>query len=136
MKVVASAREVQPGTPTQRVSRLQIAGGAAVSALFLLLAVRGASLSGVRDAMRATRPLPVVIGLACGLASCWVMGLRWRAVIQTTTPMSAKDAIDQVTIANLAGLVLPARFADVARVLLVQTRWSVSSFARAGRHRV
>lgn len=125
MTAVASAGEVPDPTPTRRVSRLHIAAGVAVSALFLLLAVRGASLSGVRDALRATRPLPVVIGLASGLAMCGVMGLRWRAVMQTTTPISVKDAVDQVTIANLAGLVLPARFGDVARVLLVQTRWSV-----------
>jgi hypothetical protein len=117
----ASRGELPHPTPTQRVSRLHIAGGVAISALFLILAVRGASLSGVRDAMRATRPLPIVIGMSIGLATCVVMGLRWRAVIQTTTPMSVKDAIDQVTIANLASLVMPARFGDVARVLLVQT---------------
>lgn len=121
----ASRGELPHPTPTQRVSRLHIAGGVAISALFLILAVRGASLSGVRDAMRATRPLPIVIGMSIGLATCVVMGLRWRAVIQTTTPMSVKDAIDQVTIANLASLVMPARFGDVARVLLVQTRWGV-----------
>ena len=103
-----------------------------MSALFLLLAMRGASLSGVRDAMRVTRPLPVLFGLASGLAACWVMGLRWRAIIQTTTPMSVRDAVDQVTIGNLASLVLPARFGDVARVLLVQTRWSVPTSHAVG----
>jgi hypothetical protein len=103
----------------------RLAWGLAVGAVFLFLAQRGTSLAGVWDALRATRPLLVALGLGFGFATCAVMGLRWRTVLAPTAPMSARDAIDQVTIANLATLVMPARAGDVARVALVRLRWNV-----------
>jgi uncharacterized protein (TIRG00374 family) len=117
-ETVAQARDTHP-------SWISIAAGVAISGVFLVVAVRGVSPSGVADAMGNSRPLPILIGLACGLSAYCVMGLRWRAVMQPTTVLRTADAVDQVTIANLVSLVLPARFGDVARVLLVQTRWGV-----------
>jgi uncharacterized protein (TIRG00374 family) len=103
-----------------------MAAGVVISAVFLAVAVRGVSPSRVADLIRNSRPLPMLIGLACGLLAYCVMGLRWRAVMQQPTAvLRTADAIDQVTIANLANLLLPARFGDVARVLLAHTRIGV-----------
>ncbi len=100
--------------------------GIAVSAAFVAIVLRGVDVPELRSALRDIRGGFLITGFACGLAACWVMGLRWQTLLHAVRPVTAADAVDQVMIGNLAGLLLPARMGDVARVVLMRARWQIA----------
>jgi len=83
----------------------------------------------VAAAISDVRPGWLAAGMLTTAAAYGVSGLRWRHVMSREAPLTRREAIDVVTIANLATLVGPSRAGDLAKSALV-ARWKSVPMSR------
>jgi uncharacterized protein (TIRG00374 family) len=111
---------------------LLIVAVAAVTVAFTALAIRGAHLEDVVDAIRDSNPLwliPALLVLGLGV---WLRAVRWQVLF----PPESRPALWPVTASTLIGYfftqILPLRAGEVARVIALNQRSGVSRAEIAG----
>ena len=103
-----------------------LALGIAVSAVCLWLASRNVEWSLLSSHVRRVQLVPFLGGLAAIFTAFVVMAYRWRTLLAHAAPVSIGDAFDFTMIGFLAGLIVPQRLGDVAKVVLLARSARVS----------
>lgn len=101
--------------------------GGVVSLLMVWLAARGVTWADLVENLRRVNMSWLLIGVVCVLAGYLATAFRWRALLRATCPLALTTAFEFTMIGYLAGLVLPARLGDVAKVVLVGRHTGASS---------
>lgn len=99
--------------------------GAALSLLFLGLALRNVEWSGVGASWRAARVDLLLLGMALLAGSWMVAALRWRVLLSGVEGLRTRDAFAYIMIGYLANTVLPLRLGDLARASLIGRKKNV-----------
>lgn len=88
-----------------------------LSALGIVLAVRGVDWQKFTDVITHGQPLILLSAAAASGAAIVAAGMRWRIAARPHADLTASDAIDIVMICNLVNMML-ARLGDLARAAL------------------
>jgi uncharacterized protein (TIRG00374 family) len=98
--------------------------GIPASAVFLVLAVRGADLGAVWQTLRDVRVAPLLLAVGCMGLVYWLQAARWRRIAATSA--SQRQFVEMVVAGVAVNNVLPGRVGD-----LLRARW-VSRGAYSG----
>jgi uncharacterized protein (TIRG00374 family) len=101
--------------------------GGALSLVTVWLAARGVDWSAFIDNLRRVNTLWLSTAVMCLLAGYCAIAFRWRSLLRETCSLTLTTAFEFTMIGYLAGLVLPARLGDLAKVVLVARHTSASS---------
>jgi uncharacterized membrane protein YbhN (UPF0104 family) len=101
-----------------------IAVGIAVSVICVWLVTRNVQWSQLLIDLRNVRPAPFIAAVAAVFGTYVVMAYRWRVLLAGVVTVA--DAFDFTMIGFVAGLVVPQRLGDVAKVVLLARRARVS----------
>jgi len=105
-----------PGSRRSRSLAVAAIVGIPASAVFLLLAIRGADLSAVWRTLQDVRLAPLAGAVACIAVVYWLQAARWRKIADTRL---AQVAFVEMVVAGVAvNNVLPGRVGD-----LLRARW-------------
>lgn len=105
-----------------------LAASIIVSLIFLWLALRGVPLSEVWDGIRQADPLWIALSFGGMALSAITRAIRWRGLIADRAPLVG--VLHTYNIAMLLNL-LPLRAGEVARAVVLSTRFGVPLFTAA-----
>ena len=105
-----------PGSRSSRSLAVAALIGIPASAVFLVLAVRGADLGAVWRTLQAVRVGPLAGAVACMAVVYWLQAARWRRIADTT--LRQRQFVEMVVAGVAVNNVLPGRVGD-----LLRARW-------------
>lgn len=108
--------------------RTQILVGAVLAVGLLALFLRGVDTAQLLAALRAADPLLLAAVVPLTLASYWVRGWRWGALLQPLAPVGTRDLFSATMAGFAASLVIP-RSGEFLRPWLVSRRHPVKMSA-------
>lgn len=111
---------------------LQVAVGAAISLVCVVLAVRGLELARVAEALAGAQYWLLVPALVLYFAGVWVRAVRWQHLLTPVARVSAQRLFPVVVIGYMANDVLPLRLGEVARCYVLRRREGVPQSAALG----
>ena len=103
--------------------------GAAISAVFLILAFRGQDLGEVSSVLRRIHYGWLVPALAFYFAGVWVRAVRWSVLLRPLMRARGRDLFPVVIAGYTANNVLPLRTGEVVRAYLLGRRFGVRKTA-------
>ena len=106
--------------------------GVAVSAIFVVLFLRGTDFGAVGDAFREADVVLIMLGLAAYLAGVWFRAVRWHYLFAPVRPIAARQLFPIVAIGYASNNILPARTGEVVRAHVFGQRFGVSPVAGLG----
>ena len=106
--------------------------GFAVSAVFVVLFLRGTDFGAVADAFREANVVLILLGIAAYFAGVWFRAARWHYLFTPVRPIPARQLFPIVTIGYATNNVLPARTGEVVRAHVFGQRFGVSPLAGLG----
>lgn len=98
----------------------------AISAAFLLLAVRNFEPDQFVAAFRGLNPLWVLPALGAYLLSFAFRTLRWRIMLRSVKPMSYRALFSYIVVGYMANNTLPARLGELVRAYVTGKREGLS----------
>lgn len=101
--------------------------GLAVSAVFLILAVRQVDWARTITTLRAADLRLIGLGTALLLGTFGVFAVRWKVLLSTSARLPVKETFSYIMIGYLANTVLPLRLGDVARATLMGRQHGISA---------
>jgi uncharacterized protein (TIRG00374 family) len=100
--------------------------GAAVSALFLWVAVRHLDLGSVRETWRQARPLPwVPLAMLAYVVGHFVRGARLKYLVRREAKLQLTTATNVVVVGYASNNVLPARLGELVRAGMLAERTGI-----------
>lgn len=96
--------------------------GAALSVVFLWLALRGVSIAELADALAIVDYGPLVPATALTIVILWLRALRWGVLLRSVKPVSARSLFRVTAIGYLVNYILPVRAGELARAHLIGIR--------------
>lgn len=100
--------------------------GAAVSALFLWVAVRHLDLGSVRETWRTAKPLPwVPLAMLAYLVGHFVRGARLKYLVRREAKLQVTTATNVVVVGYASNNVLPARLGELVRAGMLAERTGI-----------
>jgi uncharacterized protein (TIRG00374 family) len=111
---------------------IQLALGAAISLVCLVLAVRGLELGEVARALAQADYPWLVPALALYFAGVWVRAVRWQHLLWPIKRVRATRLFPVVVIGYMANDVLPFRLGEVARCFVLNRREGIAQSAALG----
>ena len=106
--------------------------GVTVSLICLVLVTRKVEWPLLLPTLRHVRPVPFCAGIAGTMATFIVIAYRWHLLLGNVCAVSVSDSFDFTMIGYLAGLIVPARLGDLAKVVLVARQSRTSRTAVLG----
>ncbi len=113
--------------PNMRKKSIQIIIALLISAIGLVIALRGVNLTEIGAALREVRWPWVVLGVGCMALSFWFRAYRWRMLLDGQ--LSVLEAFGLINIGYLISGILPLRAGDPARGVAAGMRTPVSVMA-------
>ncbi|NBD34752.1 MAG: hypothetical protein GVY30_01980, partial [Chloroflexi bacterium] len=110
-----------------RKKSVQIIIALLISAIGLVIALRGVNLTEIGAALREVRWPWVVLGVGCMALSFWFRAYRWRMLLDGQ--LSVLEAFGLINIGYLISGILPLRAGDPARGVAAGMRTPVSVMA-------
>ena len=102
-----------PGSRSSRSLAVAALIGIPASAVFLLLAIRGADLGAVWRTVQDVRLTPLVGAVGCIAVVYWLQAARWRRIADTR--LGQRRFVEMVVAGVAVNNVLPGRVGDVLR---------------------
>jgi uncharacterized protein (TIRG00374 family) len=115
-----------PGSRRSRSLAVAAIVGIPASAVFLILAIRGADLGAVWRIVQDVRPLPLAGAVACMGIVYWLQAARWRRIAGTSHGQAR--FVEMVVAGVAVNNVLPGRVGD-----LLRARWVARGAFSGGR---
>ena len=106
--------------------RWQLWLGAGISALFLVLALRGLSLGAVWQHMATANYLWLVPGVAVYFVAVWARTWRWHYLLRPIKVISLRSMWPPVVIGYMGNNILPFRAGEVVRAYVLKRKEGVS----------
>jgi uncharacterized protein (TIRG00374 family) len=100
--------------------------GAAISALFLIIALRNLRLSEVWEAVRTAQYIWIVPGVAVYFFGVWVRTWRWDYLLRPVKQIPVRRLFPVVVIGYMGNNIFPVRAGEVIRAYLLRQREGVS----------
>ena len=100
--------------------------GAAISALFLIIALRNLRLSEVWEAVRTAQYIWIVPGVAVYFFGVWVRTWRWDYLLRPVKQIPIRRLFPVVVIGYMGNNIFPVRAGEVIRAYLLRQREGVS----------
>jgi len=100
--------------------------GAAISALFLTIALRNLHLSEVWEAVRTAQYIWIVPGVAVYFFGVWVRTWRWDYLLRPVKQIPIRRLFPVVVIGYMGNNIFPVRAGEVIRAYLLRQREGVS----------
>ena len=110
----------------------QVALGAAISLVCVVLALRGLELDRVTQALAGAQYALLLPALALYFAGVWVRSVRWRHLLAPLARVSSARLFPVVVIGYMANDVLPLRLGEVARCYVLRRREGIPQSAALG----
>ena len=117
-------RLLEPGT--------RVLLGFVVSAVFVVLFLRGTDFGAVADAFREANVVLILLGIAAYFAGVWFRAARWHYLFMPVRPIPARQLFPIVAIGYATNNILPARTGEVIRAHVFGQRFGVSPLAGLG----
>jgi uncharacterized protein (TIRG00374 family) len=124
--LVVEAAAARPASHARRA--VMVVLGLLISALFLWLAVRKVSVSGVWKGLREANYAWVLPSLAFTLLTTWLKAVRWRMLFDRPETVPTRVAFWGICIGLGLNNVLPSRAGEVGRIFAVRRVTGHSAF--------
>jgi len=108
------------------LKKSKIVGGLAITAVFLLLAVRNVEWSQVGVSLASVRYVLIVPALLCTFTGYLLRAVRWQRILVSTKNVSLRTLFPTLIIGFAANNVMPARVGEVVRAYELGRREEVS----------
>ncbi|RMF05773.1 MAG: UPF0104 family protein [Chloroflexi bacterium] len=100
--------------------------GAAISALFLIIALRGLDLRHVWQAMKTANYWWLVPGVAVYFVAVWARTWRWHYLLRPIKPISLRSMWPVVVIGYMGNNIYPFRIGEILRAYVLKKKEGVS----------
>ncbi|MCJ7680809.1 MAG: flippase-like domain-containing protein [Candidatus Aminicenantes bacterium] len=106
---------------------LRIILGLAVTVLALWLTFKDISWPLLWDSLRRINLWWTALALVVPLATVYALGIRWRILLDSDTPLSLGKLFQLNIISQFANIIMPARLGDVLRIYLGSRQFGLSA---------
>ncbi len=107
-------------------SRIKIILSFTVSAVFILLSIRGVQWDGFRDVLVRIPPVNIFVLTLINIALVFIRPLRWQAILSNIHRTRYRHCFNYTNIGFLANNVLPARAGEFIRPILFAQKLHLS----------
>jgi uncharacterized protein (TIRG00374 family) len=111
------------------LKRWQFWVGAAISALFLWLALRGLDLRRFWEALKGANYWWLVPGVLVYFGAVWARTWRWHYMLRALKPIPVRQLFPTVTISYMGNNIFPARAGEALRAYVLKREEDVSMSA-------